>query len=197
MQMTILSPSKKITGAVLALYVNGDTTDESLGTHPINQTNVTYAGFPEDRHAGLTSKADVRYRRQYQDGTEIRNTRQITILSQEELDVIQKTMGVPEFDAGWIGANIVVSGIPDLTLISPSTRLIFSSGAALVIDNENSPCRYPGDEIDVRFPGKGKNFVKAATNRRGLVAWVEKEGAISVGDDIAVHLPPQRVYPHG
>mgnify|MGYP001627833100 CR=1 FL=1 len=193
--MTILNPTK-ITGRVAALYANGSKTDESFATQQISQSTLTFTGMAEDRHAGLVSSADVRFRRQYPAGTPIRNTRQVTILSEEEIELIRRGMDLPRFDAGWIGANIVASGIPDLTLLPPSTRLIFSSGAALVIDNENRPCRFPGDEIEAVYPGKGKRFVKAATNRRGLVAWVEKEGGIAHGDTIAVHVPPLRIYPH-
>ncbi|WP_286852637.1 MULTISPECIES: MOSC domain-containing protein [Leisingera] len=193
--MTILNPTK-ISGSVTALYANSDAGDESLATRRIDRSTITFEGMAEDRHAGLVAEADVRFRRQYPAGTPIRNTRQITILSAEDLDHIRRHMDLPRFDAGWIGANIVVAGIPDLTLLPPSSRLLFSSGAALVVDNENRPCRYPGDEIDKHYPGKGKRFVKAATNRRGLVTWVEREGGIATGDQVALHLPPLRVYPH-
>ncbi|WP_299866684.1 MOSC domain-containing protein [uncultured Hoeflea sp.] len=194
--MTILNPSK-ITGVVKALLANGEVEDDSLKTKPIEKATMTFGGMQEDRHSKLVTKADVRYRRQYPDGTPIRNTRQVSILSVEELLVIQHKMDLPEFDAGWIGANMVVSGIPDFTLLPPSTRLLFSSGAALVVDNENRPCRYPGDEIEALYPGHGRFFAKAAANRRGVVAWVEKEGDINLDDQIAVHLPPLRLYPHG
>lgn len=194
--MTILNPTK-IVGTVTGLFANGSKADESLGTHPLRRVNAVFGGLAEDRHAGLTSKADVRFRRQYKEGTEIANTRQISILSVEELAEIQAAMDLPALDPGWVGANMTVEGIPQFTQLSPSTRLLFSSGAALVIDNENRPCRYPGDEIEERHPGKGRSFVKAATGRRGVVAWVEREGSISLGDSIAVHLPPQRLYPMG
>ncbi|WP_170347599.1 MOSC domain-containing protein [Ruegeria atlantica] len=195
--MTILNPVKHITGQVVALLGNADLEDESLQTKPLNKATMVFAGMAEDRHAKLVGEANVRFRRQYAEGTPIRNTRQLSIVSTEELGVIQKEMDLPEFEPGWIGANMVTSGIPDLTQLPPSTRLIFSSGAALVVDNENRPCRYPGDEIDELYPGHGKRFVKAATGRRGVVAWVEKEGEIRVGDSIALHLPPLRIYPHG
>lgn len=193
--MTILNPTK-IRGSVASMYANGDLDDESLRTGKIEKSTVTFDGMAEDRHAKLITKSDVRFRRQYAEGTSIRNTRQISIVSTEELAIIQAEMELPDFDAGWIGANIVVTGIPDLTLLPPSTRLLFSSGAALVVDNENRPCRYPGDEIDLLYPGYGKGFVKASTNRRGVVAWVEKEGEIALDDTIAVHVPPLRIYPH-
>ena len=38
--------------------------------------------------------------------------------------------------------------------------------------------------------------VKAAMHRRGVTAWVEREGDIAQGDEITVWLPPNRPYPH-
>jgi hypothetical protein len=39
-------------------------------------------------------------------------------------------------------------------------------------------------------------FVKAAMHKRGVVGWVEAEGAISVGDAVTIWIPPQRIYAH-
>jgi MOSC domain-containing protein YiiM len=38
-------------------------------------------------------------------------------------------------------------------------------------------------------------FVKAAKQRRGFTAWVERVGPIAVGDAVEVVMPPQAVYP--
>ena len=37
-------------------------------------------------------------------------------------------------------------------------------------------------------------FVKAATHKRGVTAWVECEGEIKIGDAITIFIPPQRIY---
>lgn len=194
--MTILTPVKTISGCVEGIYANADPSDENIQTGPIERTVVTFNGMEEDRHASLVRKSDMRFRRQYAIGTLIRNTRQISILSVEELEVIAKMVGIPYLEPGWLGANLVLSGIPDMTMLPPSTRLLFTSGAALVVDNENRPCRYPGDVIESHHPGKGSRFASSAIGRRGLVAWVEKEGAIEIGDMVALHIPPQRFYAH-
>ena len=60
---------------------------------------------------------------------------------------------------------------------------------------ENAPCAYPGEIIEHHHPGKGRGFPRAAINKRGLTAWVEREGIIATGDDVALHIPPQRIYP--
>ncbi len=91
---------------------------------------------------------------------------------------------------------MLVSGIPDLTLLPPGTRLQFPSGAMLVADAENHPCRYPAEIIQRHHPEAAMGFVKAAMHKRGVVGWVEAEGVIRTGDRITVWIPPQRIYAH-
>ncbi len=194
--MTILTPSR-ITGQVTGLLVNPDLADKSIETRPVDRVDVTFEGFAGERHSGLFTKSDVRYLKQYEKDTPIRNTRQVTILSAEELRDIATALNIAEVKPDWLGGNLVIEGIPDLTLLMPSSRLIFSSGAALVVDNENQPCRYPAAVIEDHHEGAGDRFVAAATGKRGVVAWAEREGAIALGDKVALHLPPVRLYPHG
>jgi MOSC domain-containing protein YiiM len=124
------------------------------------------------------------------------NNRQVSLVSQEELADIAEALGVPALDPMWLGANLVTKGIPDLTLLPPSTRLMFSSGASLIVDLENAPCRFPAEIIERHYPGHGLDFPKKAKNKRGLVAYVEKEGRIAAGDEIVLFIPPQRIYAH-
>ena len=190
--MTILHPTS-IRGRVEALLVNPDRAS-GLEKSEVPQVRAGFAGFEGDCHSGLTRPADVRVRRQYAKDTPIRNTRQVTIVSREELDEIAAAMGIPSLKPDWLGANLVISGIPKLTRLPGSTRLIFSSGAALVVDTENAPCRFPAEVIDRHHPGTGPTFVPCAEHRRGLAGWVEREGTVRVGDTVAVHLPPQWNY---
>jgi hypothetical protein len=37
--------------------------------------------------------------------------------------------------------------------------------------------------------------VKHARHRRGITAWVEREGDLKVGDTVAVHIPNQEPHP--
>jgi len=191
--MSILLPTD-IVGRVMAILVNpkGAKTLESV---PREHIDANFSGLEDDSHAGLTRESCVRVKHQYTQGTEIRNTRQISILSTEELADVASRMGLDEIKPGWVGANLLISGIPALTLLPPSSRLIFSSGAALVVDMENAPCAFPGRVIDQYYPDKGKTFPTAALNRRGVTAWVEREGRIGHNDEVTVHLPPQRMYP--
>ena len=149
-----------------------------------------------DCHTGLTRLSDSRTLLTYKRNTAIRNVRQLTIISVEEMADIAMAMGLPSIDASWLGANVVTSGIPDLTLLPPSTRLQFPSGATVVVDMENAPCRQVADEISKSHPEQGPSFVKAATNKRGLTVWVEREGDVKIGDSVTIFVPPQRIYRH-
>jgi MOSC domain len=157
---------------------------------------LRFSGIEGDCHGGLIWKSDSRMVKQYKRGTTVRNTRQLSILSTEELAEIARSMGIPDVRAEWVGANLVTTGIPDLTLLPPSTRLQFPSGAMIVVDIENLPCRYPAAIIERQHPEQTMGFVKAAKHKRGVVGWVEAEGEIRVGDAITVWLPPQRLYAH-
>lgn len=177
---------------VAGLYLGLD--PDSLVTTPRAMVEVTFEGFLGDRHAGLTVPAGVRARR-YPPGTPIRNTRQVSLVGEEELARIAEELGVPEVRAEWLGANVLLRGLPHLTALPPGTRLYFASGAALVVDGENLPCQAPGRVLEAHYPdrpGLAAAFVKAALHRRGLVGWVEREGTIVVGDEVEV-VPPEPV----
>jgi MOSC domain len=159
------------------------------------QLALTFAG-PDDCHAGLTRKSDVRTLPLYKRDIDIRNVRQLTVLSVEELAEIATRLNIPEVKPEWFGANVLVSGIPDLTLLPPSTRLQFPSGATIVVDMENYPCSQIAKVVDEHHPGTRFKVVEAAMHKRGLTAWVEREGVVKTGDAIKIVTPPNRLYPH-
>ena len=194
--MTILHPIE-IEGRVEALLLGSDADNDTVNSRQVDDVEVTFEGFAGDRHLGLFAHADVRYAKQYKKGTPIRKTRQVSMLSVEDLAQIASNLDVERIEPGWMCGNLVVSGIPKFTELPPSTRLIFSSGAAIVVDNENQACSFVGRIIDQHCPGTKPHFVAAARNLRGLVGWVEREGHIRVGDKIALHIPPQRLYDPG
>lgn len=167
-----------------------------LGSDALDELFASFAGFTGESHAGLTRLSDNRVTSQYPLGTEIRNTRQFSIMSQEELAAIASDMGLEEFDPRWVGASMVISGIADFSLVPPSSRLQFSSGATLTVDMANRPCVLPAPEIDRDHPGGGRKFKPAANGRRGVTAWVEREGVIRVGDQLKLHIPDQPPWPH-
>ena len=181
------------TGTVAVLLANPDRAT-GLEKSPRDRLTLTFDGIEGDCHGGRTRASDSRMVTQYRRGTEVANTRQLSILSQEELADIAANMGLDALSPEWVGANLVTRGIPDLSLLPPSTRLMFSSGATLIVDMENAPCRFVAEVIERHRPGKGSGFIAAARHKRGVVAWVEKPGEIALGDEIVLHVPPQRLY---
>lgn len=157
---------------------------------------MRFGGPDGDCHGGLTRKSDSRTLQLYKRNTEIRNVRQVTILSVEELSETAKALGIPAIDPSWFGANMVLSGIPDFTLLLPSTRLQFPSGATLVVDMENLPCSQIAEVVARHHPDVQFKVVPAAMHKRGVTAWVEREGEVKAGDSVTVWLPPNRPYPH-
>jgi hypothetical protein len=184
------------TGRARKLLLSPDRST-SLEKVETSKLELMFSGIKGDFHAGLLRKSDSRTLGQYPRNTDIRNVRQVTLVAEEELADIAVAMGIPAIKAEWLGANVVTSGIPDLTLLPPSTRLQFPSGATLVVDMENAPCRQVADVISQHHPEAKSRFVSAAARKRGLTAWVEREGTIETDDAIVVWIPPQRIYAHG
>lgn len=171
--------------------------DATLRSEPLQEAFAGFAGFENESRAGLTRPSCSRVTSQYPRGTEIRNTRQFCIVSAEEMAEVASTMGIGEFNPEWCGATIVIEGIPDFTHVPPSSRLQNQDGTTLTVDMENRPCHLPVEVIEQDEPGLGKSFKAAAKDRRGVTAWVEREGWLRVGDTITLHVPDQRAWQPG
>lgn len=167
---------------------------EDLRAAPIEEMALSFAGVEGECHSGLTRPSCSRVLAQHPRGTEIANTRQISILSEEELEEVAEALGIEVFDPAWVGASMILRGLPDLSHLPPSSRLQSDSGATIVIDMQNRPCVLPGRVIEREHPGAGKAFKDAAVGKRGVVGWVEREGVIRVGDILRLHIPDQRAW---
>jgi len=179
-------PAANYSGKVELLLLGMHT--DSIETTCVEQVQVTWDGLENDKHAGRTRPSDARTP-QYPRGTPILNDRQVCIVSAEELAAIASDMHLPEIKPQWLGANMLVSGIPNLTRLPPGTRLVFSSGAILYITHFNNPCSLPGKMIQANYPDRSDlvpAFVRTAQHRRGLVAMVEMPGAVSTRETIQV-----------
>lgn len=192
-------PARKLTGKVTRVlkapeddFVSKDTDVLELG----------YGGIKGDFHEGLTRKSGGR-EPWYKRGTEMRNERHLSILSEEELIEIAAGMQVEKVDAGWIGANLVFEGIPNMSYLPPRTLIMFENGVTLRIDGYNAPCRLSGGSIakhvgvEAEDPTKtdmALKFKDAAFMKRGLVAWVECEGEIRAGDTFTARVWDQWNY---
>ena len=168
--------------------------DASLRSTEAQHLTAGFDGIVGEAHNGAIRKSCARVVTQYPKGTDIRNTRQICIVSSEEMAQVAVEMGVEHFDPRWCGASMVIEGIPDFTHIPPSSRLQTDQGTTLTVDMENQSCNLPARVIEAAAPGHGKAFKAAARNRRGVTAWVEREGFLSVGDIVTLHIPQQRAW---
>jgi hypothetical protein len=182
-----------LTGRVVWLGRVADR-DTALASARAEALDLTFAGPVGEAHGGLTRPACSRVAGLYPRGTPIRNTRQLSILSAEELADIAAALDLPALSPALLGATIVVQGLPDLTHLPPSARLQAPSGATLVVDMENRACTLPARPVEAAHPGCGARFKAAAQGRRGITAWVEAEGRIALGDPLALFVPDQRAW---
>ncbi len=169
--------------------------EASLRSAKSTSVQLLFSGLEGEDHGGEIRASCVRVEELYPIGTPIRNTRQLTILSAEEIEWIANEIGLEKLNPALLGANMVVRGIREFTRIPPSTRLQFNGCATVTVDMENLPCNLPSREIEMSFPGHGKGFKRAARKRRGVTAWVEREGRVRVGDPVAVYVPVQSEWP--
>ncbi len=163
---------------------------------PLTEMALSFAGYTGESHAGLTRPACVRVKAQHPRNTEIRNVRQLSVVSAEEMAEIAAELGLEAMDHAWVGASVVIEGIPDFSHLPPSSRLQGPDGVTLVIDMQNRPCQEPAVTIEKARPGHGKAFKAAAKGKRGVTAWVEREGTLRVGDTVTLHIPDQRAWAH-
>jgi hypothetical protein len=170
--------------------------DAALESQSLTALNALFSGPEGEAHGGNTRASCSRVLGQYPRNTPIRNVRQFSILSAEELELIAASMGLDDLDPTLVGATMVVRGFPDFSHIPPSSRLQNESGATVTIDMENRPCVLPAKPIEAHHAGFGVKFKAAANGRRGVTAWVEREGVFRVGDRLRLHVPDQPVWAH-
>lgn len=190
-----IRPSRKLAGRVDGTFV---APSNHFVTRAVDALEVTFEGIAGDYHAGHTRRSGGR-EPWYPRGTEIRNERQLSLVAPDELAKVARAMGIAELRAEWIGANLLISGVPHLSMLSRGTMMFFKGGVTLKIDGQNVPCRIAGRSIaeHARMPDREAGsllFPKVARRLRGLVAWVERPGRIAAGEEISVRVPDQWIY---
>lgn len=190
-----VTPARKLSGRVarLLLAEPGD-----FATADVDKLQLGFDGIVGDHHAGLTRKAGGR-EPWHPRGLEMRNERQVSLVCPAECAAVAAAMGLDELKPEWMGANIVLEGIPHFSMLPPRTILMFAGGVTLRIDGQNAPCRQAGKAIAM---GAGKAdletvalaFKDAAKRSRGLVAWVEVPGVIGLGEAVSIRIPEQWIY---
>jgi hypothetical protein len=188
----VIHPGRRLAAELAATLTTLD--PDGIETTAVAELALALDGATGERHAGFTRPAGARepwHRR----GTEIRSGRQLSVVSTEELWEIGHAMGLPPIEAGWIGANLVISGVPRLSFLPMGTRLFLEGGAVIVVEGQNAPCRIAGRAIarHTERPGDELSFPKIAKRLRGLVATVERAGRACPGP-VTIALPEQWIY---
>jgi hypothetical protein len=188
-------PARKLAARVAGIYI---APDDDFETQATDSLQLEFQGIPRDFHAGFTRKSGGR-EPWYPRGTEMRNERQVSIVAPDELALVAGRMGISKLKPEWIGANLLLEGLPHLSMLPAGTMLFFKGGATLKVDAQNGPCRFAGRRVAERagmadIDGGALLFPKAAKRLRGLVAWVEKPGRIENGEEISVRVPEQWIY---
>lgn len=168
-----------------------------IETEACSSLDLTWEGVAGAAHTGRTRPSDSRVLAQHARGTEIANVRQISLVGAEDLAHIAQALDLPSIDPKWLGANAVVEGLPDFSHLPPSSRLQFENGTTLIVDMQNFPCQQVSRTIELDRPGHGKAFKMHAAGRRGVTAWIERPGRITVGDVLRLHAPSQRGWEPG
>lgn len=190
-----IHPARKLTARIAGLYA---ALKGSFETEPVDELPLGFDGIDGDFHAGPTRRSGSR-EPWYPRGTEMRNERQLSIVAPDEMAVVAERMGLAELRPEWIGANLLIDGLPNLSMLPAGTLLFFKGGVTVKIDGQNHPCRYAGESIARNAgmedqKGGALLFPKTAKRLRGLVGWVEKPGRVSVGEEISVRVPEQWIY---
>jgi hypothetical protein len=194
MNASQIIPETRTKARCAALLTTSDVFPES---RRVDAIALDLGGIPGSRHHGFVRKAGPR-EPWYSRGMEMRSARQLSIVSVEELPMIAEAMGIAAIEPEWIGANIVLEGLPRMSWLPPGTRLFFAD-ATIVVEAQNSPCHISGKSIARHLDPDGKiglalAFPKKAVGLRGLVASVERAGTARAGEEISVKVPRQSVW---
>jgi hypothetical protein len=173
------------TAVVVGCHVWPAGSDVPLAVDPLV---LDWGGPVGDRHHGLTMRSDVRQKPHYERGTEIRNHRQVSLVEETELDEVAAALGVDRLGPGLIADNIYLSGAVGLTTLPRMTRLVFPSGAVLMLGGENDPCTIAGALVEAVHGTPATAFPKAAIHKRGVTGWVEHPGEVRPGDTVEIRI---------
>ena len=184
---------KTINGYVHSVYTDSD---GNMGKLETDYIDIELDGIVDDSHRGYTRETWAGDKQPK--GTIRRNERQWSAVSVEELKSISDEMDLTaQIDAGVLGSNICLEGIPKLSSLPKGTILKFASGVELMVEEYNPPCSDMGQKISSLYTKNSDEkvsntaFSKASKISRGIVGTIETRGRISKGDHVVVS-----VYEH-
>ena len=168
----------------------------SIVARPTEVLDLDEGGVRGDRHHGVLRPSGSREVAHYPRGTMIRNRRQLTLVSVEELAEVADRLGVPQVLPEWLGANVLVRGAPALSALPAGSRRVVPGVLGLVGEGVNQPCRLPGRVLAAQYPGTDveRRFARVAYGRRGIAASVERPGLLAAGDVLEVHPPEPHAF---
>lgn len=183
-------PVAVLAGTVISVHA-GSNDDLSKDERPSIQVELD--GIVGDAHRAFSRECWSGDKQPQ--GTVRRNERQWSAVSAEELSDIAKAMDLADsLTPTELGANLCISGIPELSRLPKGTALIFPSGAELIVEEYNPPCHDMGKRLADSHTTQSGNplsstaFSKAAKLTRGIVGVVDVPGLIKAGDEVRVEL---------
>ena len=100
----------------------------------------------------------------------MRNERQLSIVAADELAIVAERMGLAEIKPEWIGANLLIEGVPHLSMLPSGTLLFFKGGVTIKVDAQNGPCRLAGRSIAEHAGMADRRGGRAAVSEGGEAA---------------------------
>jgi hypothetical protein len=186
---------KKYTGTfktarVISVHV-GD--NEDLRKDRRETLVAEIGGFSGDKHFGPVRKA---WEGEWEPaGTLRRNERQWSAVSVEELDHISERLELTQpLSAETLGANLCLEGIDKFSTLPRGSKLVFPSGAVLIVEEYNPPCSDMGAQIAAKYtsdssaPLTATSWLRPAAGRRGLVGVIDVPGEIKTGDEVEIRI---------
>jgi len=179
-----------ISATVVSVHVGANT---ELGKDAQGSIEVELDGIVGDRHRSI--KRGTWAGDKQPEGTVRRNERLWSAVSVEELAEISAALDLVEpLTAAFVGANLCLEGVRQLSRLPKGSLLKFPSGAELIVEEYNHPCHDMGKAIAESYatrsgkPLESTAFSKAAKLTRGLVGVVEVAGRINAGDAVTVEV---------
>jgi len=181
---------KTVTGKVVSVHAGNK---EDLSKDKRESLTAEIGGFAGDKHHGPVRTA---YAGDWEpEGTTRRNERQWSGVSVEELAYITQRLDLTEsLMPDTLGANLCVEGIPEFSLLPKGTKLVFPSGAVLLIEENNPPCADMGAQIAAKHSTRSdkslaeNEWLRPASGRRGVVGVVDVPGVIKAGDEVEIRI---------
>lgn len=191
-----------VSGCVVATLRAPSGSRDRLGfvSTRVERLDLDHGGIPGDRHHGASRVAGPR-ERWLPRGTSLRNDRQLSALSVDDLATVAASLDLDRLPPEWLGGNLLVEGIAAFSHIAPGSQFAiggvwsgkgcFDGGCVLRVEAYNVPCRLTGRAIAAATgrPELEFAFVKAAARLRGLVLSVTMPGPVVPGDAVVV-IPP-------